>query len=78
LREDTDLGDLPVTVDVGPLPHAEIERALAQGAARAESLRRAGLLFAASLVLQGCVRIVGTLVGQTDLAGRGQGVRAAR
>ena len=61
LREDSDLGDLAVTVGVGPLPEAAIERALAQGAARAEAFRRAGLLFAASLVLQGRTRIVGAM-----------------
>jgi uncharacterized protein len=61
LREDTDLGDLLVTVDVGALPEVAIAQALARGAARAETFRRAGLLFAASLVLQGRTRIVGTL-----------------
>jgi uncharacterized protein len=66
LREDTDLGDLPVTVGVGPLPEAAIEQALAQGAARAKTLRRAGLLVAASLVLQGRTRIVGALATTRD------------
>jgi hypothetical protein len=66
LREDTDLGDLLVTVGVGPLPQAAIDQALAQGAARAETLRRAGLLFAASLVLQGRTRIVGALATTQD------------
>jgi hypothetical protein len=61
LREDTDLGDLLVTVEVGALPEAAIDRALARGGARAETFRRAGLLFAASLVLQGRTRIVGAL-----------------
>jgi uncharacterized protein len=61
LRDDTDLGDLLVTVDVGALPAPAIERALAGGARRAEAFRRAGLIFAASLVLQGRVRIVGPL-----------------
>jgi ApbE superfamily uncharacterized protein (UPF0280 family) len=67
LREDTDLGDLLVTVGVGPLPEAAIQQALAQGAARAETLRRAGLLFAASLVLQGRTRLVGALATTQDL-----------
>jgi hypothetical protein len=61
LRDDTDLGDLPVTVDVGPLPAPMIDRALASGVRRAEVLCRAGLLFAASLVLQDRVQIVGPL-----------------
>jgi ApbE superfamily uncharacterized protein (UPF0280 family) len=65
LREDTDLGDLPVTIGVGPLPGPAIERALADGARCAERFRRAGLIFGASLVLQGRARIVGPL--RTDL-----------
>jgi ApbE superfamily uncharacterized protein (UPF0280 family) len=67
LREDTDLGDLLVTVRVGALPEAAIEQALARGVARAETFRRAGLLFAASLVLQGRTRIVGALSDQPEL-----------
>ncbi len=61
LRDDTDLGDLLVTVDVGTLPALAVDRALAEGARRAEAFRQAGLIFAASLVLQGRVRIVGPL-----------------
>jgi ApbE superfamily uncharacterized protein (UPF0280 family) len=61
LRDDTDLGDLPVTVAVGALPARAVEQALAQGAARAEAWRRAGLIAAASLMLQGQVRTVGRL-----------------
>jgi hypothetical protein len=71
LREDTDLGDLLVTVGVGPLPEAAVETALAQGAEHAEGMRRAGLIFAASLVLQGRVRIVGAPSGEPELAGGG-------
>jgi hypothetical protein len=66
LREDTDLGDLPVTIEVGPLPGPAIERALAVGARCSEAFRRAGLIFGASLVLQGRARIVGPL--RTDLS----------
>jgi hypothetical protein len=66
LREDTDLGDLPVTIEVGPLPGPAIERALADGARCAEAFRRTGLIFGASLVLQGRARIVGPL--RTDLS----------
>jgi ApbE superfamily uncharacterized protein (UPF0280 family) len=67
LRDDTDLGDLLVTVDVGRLPEAAIDQALTQGAAHAEELRRAGLIFAASLVLQGCTRIVGAPLNGPEL-----------
>jgi uncharacterized protein len=78
LREDTDLGDLLVTVGVRPLPEAAIERALAQGAGHAERLRRAGLIFAASLVLQSRVRIVGAPFGEPELAGGGREVGTVR
>ena len=61
LRDDTDLGDLLVTVAVGALPERAIGRALARGAVAAEALRRAGLVWAASLMLAGRVRTVGGL-----------------
>jgi ApbE superfamily uncharacterized protein (UPF0280 family) len=61
LRDDTDLGDLLVTVEVGALPGRAIEQALAQGAGRARALHRAGLIWAASLMLAGRVRTVGGL-----------------
>ena len=77
LREDTDLGDLLVTVGVGPLPQAAVEQALAQGAARAEGMHRAGLIFAASLVLQGRVRIVGALA-EPELEPGGRDVGTGR
>jgi len=59
LKDDTDLGDLPVTVAVGPLPQEEIEAALAKGAAAANGLQSQGLIEAAVLVLQGRVHAVG-------------------
>jgi len=62
LRDDSDLGDLPVTVAVGPLPPAAIEAALDAGAAEAERMRRAGLIVAAALFLRGRHRIAGPLV----------------
>jgi ApbE superfamily uncharacterized protein (UPF0280 family) len=58
LHDDTDLGDLPVTVQVGRLPAPLVEEALERGAARAEAMREAGLIYAASLVLQGSNRVV--------------------
>jgi len=61
LRDDTDLGDFPVTVEVGPLPRFAIDRALARGVQRAEAMRRAGLIFAAALFLQGEARVVGPI-----------------
>ncbi|WP_368744592.1 UPF0280 family protein [Desertibaculum subflavum] len=53
LRDDSDLGDLPVTVDVGHLPKAAIRAALDRGAARARGLIRRGLIHGAWLALQG-------------------------
>jgi ApbE superfamily uncharacterized protein (UPF0280 family) len=49
---DSDLGDRLVTWDVAPLDRAEIEHALSAGAAKAESLRQAGHIYGAVLVLQ--------------------------
>jgi uncharacterized protein len=49
---DSDLGDCLVTLAVGDLTAAEIDRALAAGFAVAERLRRAGLIHAAVLVLR--------------------------
>lgn len=56
LRADSDLGDLPVTVGVGPLPASARAEALAQGEERARELQRQGLIWAAYLALQGEVR----------------------
>lgn len=53
MKDDSDLGQLPVTVAVGALDRDSIHRALAAGLARAEELRRAGLVHAAYLALQG-------------------------
>ena len=59
--DDSDLGDLPVTVAVGTLPETAISAALDAGAAEADRLRRTGLIESAMLVLQGRTRIVGSL-----------------
>lgn len=53
LKDDTDLGALPVTVDVPRLEVAAVHRALAAGLARARALRAAGLIDEAVLVCQG-------------------------
>jgi ApbE superfamily uncharacterized protein (UPF0280 family) len=60
--DDSDLGDLPATVAVGKLPEAAISTALDSGMAEAERSRRAGLIEAAMLVLQGRTRVIGSLV----------------
>lgn len=61
VRDDSDLGDLMVTVDVGSLSPEKIEQALEGGIRRATDLRRRGLIVAAYLQLQGQVRVVGDL-----------------
>ncbi|HUP06866.1 MAG TPA: UPF0280 family protein [Caldimonas sp.] len=53
LKDGTDLGTIPVTVDVPPLGAALVRRALAAGLARARALREAALVEAAALVCQG-------------------------
>jgi uncharacterized protein len=50
---DSDLGERLVTVTVGKLFESEIRAALAAGAARADTLRQAGLIFGAVLLLRG-------------------------
>ena len=71
---DSDLGRRPVTVAVGALTAAEIEAALAAGAARAEDWRRQGLIIAAALMLAGRSR----LVGEAPLAGAAHPVMSER
>jgi ApbE superfamily uncharacterized protein (UPF0280 family) len=60
LREDSDLGDLPVTTAVGRLPPLLVEAALDSGVAVADGLRARGLLHSAYLALQGCHRTLPT------------------
>ncbi|WP_291296558.1 UPF0280 family protein [Elioraea sp.] len=57
---DSDLGDLPVTWDVGPLTDAEIDAALEAGARVARDCAARGLATAAILHLGGRRAIVGT------------------
>ncbi len=61
VRDDSDLGDLPVTVEVGALRVEQIALALENGMRRAMELRDRGLIVAAYLQLQGQVRVVGEL-----------------
>ncbi len=56
LREDTDLGDMMVTTDVGRLQKQEIEAALNRGLVTAERFRDLGLIKGAYLALQGEVK----------------------
>jgi ApbE superfamily uncharacterized protein (UPF0280 family) len=58
LDPDSDLRDLPVTVSVGPLSPAEIDRALARGLASAAAFHRRGLIADACLMLAGQTRVL--------------------
>jgi ApbE superfamily uncharacterized protein (UPF0280 family) len=60
VKDDSDLGDLPVTVAVGHLPEATAARALNGGEAEAMRLLQAGLIHGAVLLLQGQIRVIGT------------------
>jgi len=57
LDPDSDLGDLPVTVAVGPLPDSAVAEALNRGAAEARRLRLCGLIEGAALSLCGQWRL---------------------
>ncbi|MDN8612388.1 UPF0280 family protein [Variovorax ginsengisoli] len=57
-KDDSDLGDIPVTVDVGTLAPSKVHRALDAGAERAKALQRLGLVASAVLVCQGQWRVV--------------------
>ncbi|MEQ9199339.1 MAG: UPF0280 family protein, partial [Rhodospirillales bacterium] len=58
LRDDTDLGDRLVTVDVGIMDPDSVEAALAAGRVVAEDMAERGLILSASLMLQGMVTVV--------------------
>lgn len=53
VKEDSDLGVLPVTVEVGLLPEEAVEAALDSGLEVARAMRSRGLLQVACLLLQG-------------------------
>ncbi len=61
LDPDSDLGDLPVTVDVGDLPDGAVDAALLGGVNRARAMLAEGLIAAAHLSLRGRTATVGDL-----------------
>jgi len=67
-KDDSDLGGIPVTVDVPPLAPAQVRRALDAGASRAQALRDAGRIWAAVLVCQGQWRHVEPICSVQRLA----------
>ena len=58
LKDDSDLGAIPVTVDVPTLDPESVRRALAAGARSARELQMRGLIWSAVLVCQGQVQTV--------------------
>jgi ApbE superfamily uncharacterized protein (UPF0280 family) len=60
LKDDSDLGDMLVTVDVPSLPQPLIDLALARGIEAAQRLQEQGLIEGAALFLQGRARVAGT------------------
>jgi hypothetical protein len=58
LKDDTDLGDRPVTVAVGWLPKESVASALACGEEAARAMMAGNLVWGVVLCLQGSVRIV--------------------
>ncbi|HET6621449.1 MAG TPA: UPF0280 family protein [Dongiaceae bacterium] len=61
VRDDSDLGDMPVTVAVGLLSSQKVEQALENGARCAAELRARSLIATAYLQLQDQVRVVGEI-----------------
>jgi len=66
-KDDADLGDIPVTVHVGALAPAQVQRALAAGLRQAQALQRAGLVWAAVLGCQGQWQVAQPLCSQASL-----------
>jgi len=67
LKDDTDLGDIPVTVDVPPLAADLVRAALARGRRRALDLQRDGLIHSALLVCQRHVERVEPVPTELDI-----------
>lgn len=66
LAPDSDLGERPVTTSVLELAPVDIAKALDSGHAKAEELRRAGLIVAGALFLQGESSICGPMAVETS------------
>jgi hypothetical protein len=64
-KDDSDLGERLVTVEVPALAPAQVRRALDSGALRARALQKSGLAWAALLVCQGQFRLVEPLCSES-------------
>jgi ApbE superfamily uncharacterized protein (UPF0280 family) len=67
IAPDSDLGEMPVTRDVGHLSAREVEKALRAGVNVAEELLERGLICAAALNLQGECSIVAPIDVRTEM-----------
>ena len=74
LKDDSDLGDIAVTVDVPPLEPKRVQQALRSGLLRAQSLQRAGLIWSAALVCQQQVLVTDTEAEAPEIARRTLGI----
>ena len=77
LREDTDLGALPVTVQVPRLAPALVRQALAAGRAKALALRRDGRIVSCVIACQGQVASTEGMSGRFVPLGNGAAPRGA-
>jgi ApbE superfamily uncharacterized protein (UPF0280 family) len=77
LKDDSDLGEIPVTVDVPPLEPKLVQQALHAGLRRAQSLQRAGLIWSAALVCQRQLLLTDTASTTPELAPRSMAERQA-
>jgi len=59
VKDDSDLGEIPVTIDVGRLSKETVAEALSRGETEANSLLRRGMIDGAVLLLQGESRVIG-------------------
>ena len=64
-KDDSDLGDMRVTVDVPPLAPSQVQSALDTGAVCAKVLQKGGLVWAVLLVCQGQFRLVEPLCSKS-------------
>ncbi|MGH8859576.1 MAG: UPF0280 family protein, partial [Polaromonas sp.] len=65
VKDDTDLGTIPVTVDVPLLESDLVQQALRAGLRRAQELRAAGLIWSAALVCQNQITTTDTAAMET-------------
>jgi hypothetical protein len=73
LQPDTDLGDRPVVVAVGPLSDDDVAAALHAGLIEAQRMQAAGLIAGAWLGLRGQQRSTGLAMLANEQGGRGYG-----